>query len=315
MSVNSASEHNSSDMSDSDLDLSHGRPLLAEVGPDGRGEGRWSSDFPTSPNIYIRQAAEIVGVSPASLRMWEQYGLIQPKRSSSGYRIYSLADINRLREIHRLRSDGVNSAGALLMLQDTLSPQTNGQTQNHSESKRNHSLGDRVRALRKRKGLSLRQLAEHSGLSPSFVSSLERSLNSPSVASLQRLAAALDSDVPALLGSARSASVSPVVRHGERQPVLEGGVAIEDLSVANSDLEPLVMTIEPGASSDGSYSHAGEEFLFLLEGTLHMTLDGIEEYALTRGDSMTFSSMRPHQWINKGHTPTTIVWVNTPRTF
>lgn len=263
--------------------------------------------------VYIRQAAEMVGTTPTSLRMWEKYGLIRPQRASSGYRTYTFDDIERLRQVRRLLDDGVNPAGALLMLEGASGP--NGHGGGASESGHARNAGGRVRELRREKNLSLRQLSEETGLSPSYISSVERSLSSPSVASMQKLAAALGTNVPALLGSQRTGSTSPVVRKDERPVLDEGGVAVEDLSTAETNLEPLIMTIAPGAGSDGSYCHEGEEFLLLLAGTLKVNLGGVEDYTLNTGDAMTFNSMRPHHWVNEGLVPTVVVWINTPRTF
>jgi len=247
--------------------------------------------------------------------MWEKHGLISPQRTSSGYRVYSLEDIGRLRKVRHLMDTGLNSAGtrAVLELEDggvrsSVHSSTDGSAQ--------RTVGERLRGLRRKRGLSLRDLSEKTELSPSYISALERSLSTASVSSLQKLAAALDTQVPALLGGTVTTS-SPVVRRRERQgpPGDTPGVVFEDLSTSGSQLEPLLMKIDAGAGSDGSYCHGGEEFLYILKGKLHITLDGLESYDLEVGDAMTFDSMRPHEWTNPTDRETVIIWVNTPRTF
>jgi DNA-binding transcriptional MerR regulator/quercetin dioxygenase-like cupin family protein len=260
--------------------------------------------------VYIRQAAAVVGVSPALLRAWEAEGLIRPARTPSGYRVYDAADIERLRHIRDLiRRDGLNPAGVrrLLDLDTSVLPEANGGLH----------IGERIGLLRRKRRVSLRKLADLTGLSPSYISSLERSLSKPSVASLQKLAAALGTNVPTLLGERPQPAANPVVRPHERPlPKMEvPGVKFENLSIVETDLEPLLMTIEPGAGSRESYQHGGEEFLYMLEGYLELTLDEMYTYSLGPGDAMTFASGRPHRWWNPGEVDAVIVWINTPPTF
>jgi MerR family transcriptional regulator, heat shock protein HspR len=76
-----------------------------------------------SPRYMISVAAEIVGMHPQTLRIYEGKGLIRPKRTSGNTRLYSNADLERLRLIHRLTNElGLNLAGVehVLRLQDEL---------------------------------------------------------------------------------------------------------------------------------------------------------------------------------------------------
>lgn len=265
--------------------------------------------------IYIQQAAAMVGTTSASLRMWEKYELIEPGRTNSGYRVYSLADIERLRQVQELLQDGVNPAGILKILKEDAKP-ASSQRHRHDEARRARSVGDTIRTLRARSELTLRQVSERTGLSPSYLSSVERSLASPSIASLQKLATAFGTNVLALMSDSYEPPNTPVVRVADRRMLNRGkGVTIEDLSTAGSNLEPLLFTIQPGAGSDGPLSHEGEEFLYVLCGQVIIRLDGTDDYALQPGDSMAFESPRPHQFSNVGVEPVTVLWVNTPRTF
>ena len=75
------------------------------------------------PRYMISIAAELVGMHPQTLRIYEQKGLVQPKRSAGNTRLYSDADVERLREIQRLTSEiGLNLAGVerVLRLEDEL---------------------------------------------------------------------------------------------------------------------------------------------------------------------------------------------------
>lgn len=268
---------------------------------------------PEMKGVYIQQAAAMVGASASALRQWEESGLIHPSRTPSGYRIYTAGDIDRLRRVQQLLADGINLSGVHRLLED------NGAsvTAHHSgESSSLGGVGPAVRAFRFRHEMTLRDLAEVTALSPSYISAVERSLTSPSIASLQKLAKALGTNVLTLLGEGRQAPEQPVTRAGER-PILQSnkGVTIEDLSIGKTDLEPIIMTIEPGCGSDGPLSHAGEEFLYMLKGAMRLRLDGTDDYDLSVGDGMAYDSVRPHQFSNVSDEPAVVIWINTPRTF
>lgn len=255
----------------------------------------------------------MVGVSPAVLRAWEADGVIAPARTASGYRVYSLDDINRLGLVRDLiQREGLNPAGVrrLLGLESLQAADGDG---NGKES----TIGARIRRLRKSRGGSVRHLASLTGLSPSYVSSVERGLSNPSIASLHKLAAALGTNVPTLLGERPDPTASPLVRPPDRRTLKMEvpGVVFENLAMVETDLQSILVTVAPGAGSQGAYRHEGEEFLYMLEGELEFTLDEVYTYRVQAGDALTFHSDRPHRWWNPGAMPSISVWVNTPQTF
>ena len=276
--------------------------------------GAASADASAVSGVYIRQAAEMVGATPSSLRMWEQFGLLSPRRTPSGYRVYTLAEIERLRRIRDLVDEGVNLAGVRHLLDEEAA--ATPQRTEASKAQATDSVGRNVHTWRVRHEMTLRQVSELTGLSPSYISAIERCMASPTIASLQKLAKAFGTNVLTLLGEAYQAPATPVTRAGQR-PILESskGVTIEDCSTAETNLEPLLFVIQPGCGSDGPLVHEGEEFLYVLEGELRLRLDGVDDYDLKQGDSMAYGSMRQHQFSNHGQVPTVVIWVNTPRTF
>ncbi|HEY7537643.1 MAG TPA: MerR family transcriptional regulator [Gaiellaceae bacterium] len=75
------------------------------------------------PRYMISIAAELVGMHPQTLRIYEQKGLVRPKRTAGNTRLYSDADVERLRLIQRLTTEvGLNLAGVeqVLALEDEL---------------------------------------------------------------------------------------------------------------------------------------------------------------------------------------------------
>ena len=182
------------------------------------------------------------------------------------------------------------------------------------------SLGSLIRDRRKEVGLSVRDLAERSGFSPSYVSLLERDMVNPSVAALKRVAASLGISVASLMDGPdqRSASNVMVVRSNRRKAILYPGsdIRFELLSPdLNRKIEFLWLTVPPGTESgEDGYWHEGEECLVVVKGELELWLEE-EKYVLFQGDSVYFESHVPHRWRNSGEEEAVVVWAITPPTF
>lgn len=264
----------------------------------------------TAAPYRIGEAARRVGVSPSALRLWERQGLVRPRRSDGKYRLYSEADLEHLRSVRRMRQvDRLNAPGIRRVLRDTL-------TTVHDDERRID--GRLLRALRIGQEMSLRESAERSGLSLSFVSALERGASGASVATLQRLTAAYGTTLAELFGRPDTGSRDRLMPAGAR-PVLRlgaGSVSIEQLARGTTQLEPQLFILSSGATSDGAYSHAGEEFLYLLSGALTVWVGDDETYQLAHeGDALSFPSTLPHRWRNDAGGETRLLWINTPPTF
>ncbi len=255
----------------------------------------------------IGEAARRVGVSASALRTWEREGLLRPARSDGRYRLYSDADLDQLRSIRRLREvDRLNAPGIRRVLRETAT---------HAHDRRVD--GRPLRRLRQRQGLSLREAGERTGLSVSFLSALERGVSGASISTLQRLTAAYGTTMSELFGPPIEKR-QRLVRAG-RRPVLRLGdasVRIEQLALGTTQLEPQLFVLAEGATSDGSYLHDGEEFLYLLSGALTVWVGDDETYRLTtEGDALSFPSTMPHRWRNDARGETRLLWINTPPTF
>ncbi|GFG52455.1 LacI family transcriptional regulator [Mycolicibacterium agri] len=266
--------------------------------------------------LYIQQAAKLVGATPDQLRKWEQQRLITPARTQSGYRTYTIEDIERMRRIQSLMAAGVNAAGVRRLLDESGQPSPNGSPSQPAPAHA-RGVGNTIRDLRREHKLTLRDLSARTGLSASYISALERGTAAPSIASLQKIAAVFDTNVLGLMNESYDAP-NLLVRADARRIIQgERGVRIEDMSTSGTNLEPLLFTFEPGCGSDGAISHEGEEFLFVMCGQLHLRLDNSDDYFLDPGDSMSFRSERPHAFGNASSDgpPTVVLWINTPRTF
>lgn len=304
--------------------------------------------------LGVTDAARQIGVSPSTLRLWERQGLIEPVRLPGGARRYDRTALERLRLVAELRRrEGWNAAAIRRFLDldgsavdPAALPRPQTEPRRSSDGRRSvtagakaardrgrprssrrptpadrpRELGARLRALRSRRRLTLREVAARSGLSISFLSAVERGLSGISVSALRRTLAACDATLAELRADPVPPSDGPsrerLVRRNERRIIeAEGGVRIEDLAVEATLLEPQLFVLAPGATSDGTYHHPGEEFMFVLEGRVAVWLDEAEYYELGPGDALTYPSTLPHRFACLGPSAARLIWVNTPPSF
>jgi DNA-binding transcriptional MerR regulator/quercetin dioxygenase-like cupin family protein len=259
------------------------------------------------PYLKIGDVARKVGVSPSVIRSWESLGLARPRRTESKYRLYTNEDVKLLKRARFLRKvRGLNAAAIVQLLkrEGKVRPADNGNA---------GAIGAHLRQLRSRRKLSLAQVAEAVGISVGFLSAMERSQMTGSVGTLRKLARFYKTNI---LDFFDAKDVSSRRVRPEERKVLEAGtgVRMELLAWGNTVMEPHLFRIAPDASSGDSYTHDGEEFIYVLRGDLEITVDG-EEHRLKPGDSFYFESSTPHRWRNPGRKETWLLWVNTPPTF
>lgn len=177
------------------------------------------------------------------------------------------------------------------------------------------NLGFRVHTERRRRGLSLRDLAGRTGLSASFLSQVERDVVAPSISSLKQIATALDVRVSDLLAEG-SAGEEVVLRRGGRPVWRLARVRYEQLAPGPGRcMQPQLLTFAPGGDSgDHPISHEGEEFGLVLTGRLECGV-GDDVLVLEEGDSVYFNARRPHRMRNAGDREATYLLVVTPPSF
>jgi transcriptional regulator with XRE-family HTH domain len=198
-------------------------------------------------------------------------------------------------------------------------------------------IGERIRAERERRGVSLRSLARTVGLSPSLISQIETGKCRPSVSTLYAITTALGvsvedvfeeqpadgkaetqtaAEITQALAEAsrllRTDGTAPVVHPGEREVLeLDSGVTWERLGhVPGSHVDFLRVTHAPGGTSSPAgrlMRHGGTEYGYLVEGELTVTL-GFRSYRLRPGDSISFASSTPHTYRNEGTVPAVGIW-------
>lgn len=165
-----------------------------------------------------------------------------------------------------------------------------------------YDIGSQIKELRRRRGLTLREVSRQTGLSTGFLSQLERGLTDIALDSLRKLAAALEAD-PAQFLSAPRLGQRRTLRSYERSLAqVEPGRFIHYHLTNQAEpkaMLPRLVELLPINSDEAirPYSHEGEEFLYVLEGILTLHLAG-EQQELCPGDSAHYPSALPHNWAN-----------------
>ncbi|QJA00013.1 cupin domain-containing protein [Leifsonia sp. PS1209] len=176
-------------------------------------------------------------------------------------------------------------------------------------------LGDRLKALRLERGMTLKQLSEVSGLSVGMLSQIENGTADPSLGSLRKLAGVFEAAISSLFTDPDAPLVH--VSSPNHRPTLGttgSEFFYERLTPGRGDLEMLTATIPPGrASSAREWAHPSTECAFVISGELRVEI-GEAEYTLTAGESITFDSRQAHRYVNASEADTSIVIAVTPPT-
>jgi transcriptional regulator with XRE-family HTH domain len=163
-------------------------------------------------------------------------------------------------------------------------------------------VGQRLRVMREERGISMRALARRSGLSANALSMIERGLTSPSVSTLNKLAAALEVPITAFFRQEpiREQIVFRKASERTRIPFLRGVIEGLGGEAFVGRVEAFLLTLESGGSS-GPHGmiHTGNELVFCLRGTMEYEVDD-QRFTLEPGDSLIFSGQLIHRWRNLG---------------
>ena len=164
-------------------------------------------------------------------------------------------------------------------------------------------LGKRIRLVRTHLDMTLAEVARKTDLSTGFLSQVENGLTNVSLGALYRIAGALRTTAPDLLADGAEPIVS-VVRHDEGAWMTSNESEPPQLarmltSTARRRMEVRECMVPAGFRTDPAWTHAGEEILFILDGSISVELKGHPLETLHRGDTMVFSASVPHRWVGR----------------
>ena len=177
-------------------------------------------------------------------------------------------------------------------------------------------IGDKLRRLRLQRGLTQEELADRCELSKSFISLLERDLTSPSLDTLSDLLETLGSDLPSFFAKADEKLVfgAEDIFVKEDPEGLKGMIKWLIPSAQKNQMEPILVEMAPGGMTDEDDPHEGEEFGYVLAGTLRIVL-GDRTERVRKDESFYFRPTAPHKLVNAGKGVCRVLWVSSPPSF
>ncbi len=175
------------------------------------------------------------------------------------------------------------------------------------------SFGAKLRELRRQRGWTLEELACRSGLSKTFLSRLESGGRQASIAAALTLSRVFGVSVASLFESQLAMEPCVIVRAQETLEKTINGLKYAPLSNAGRfyNLQPIRVKVSPARKGKEHYHHDGEEWIYLVSGSLTLSLAG-KTYDLSPGDAAHFDSRLPHRLIASGPTDAEVLVVASP---
>lgn len=176
-------------------------------------------------------------------------------------------------------------------------------------------IGERLKRLRMTNSLTQEELASRSDLTKGYISQLENDATSPSIATLK--------DILDVFGVSMQEFFSEIGdedivfgRDARVQATDDDKIKVELLvpGAQNREMDPVLVTLDPGGEMEEQPFHEGEEFGFILLGKVQLRLDD-RLYTVKKDECFYFTSNKKHAVKNIGKGPAKLLWVVTPPTF
>lgn len=175
-------------------------------------------------------------------------------------------------------------------------------------------IGKKIKALRIQKGLTQEELADRAELTKGFISQVERDLTSPSIATLIDILQCLGTDLKTFFNDSEDKQVvfSSADFFEKRDSELKNTVEWIIPNAQKNLMEPILLTIEAGGSTYPDNPHEGEEFGYVLKGSIEIHI-GNQLYTAKKGESFYFTPSHKHYITSGGGAK--LLWVSTPPSF
>lgn len=165
-------------------------------------------------------------------------------------------------------------------------------------------------------GLTQEELADRCELTKGYISQLERDLTSPSIATLKDILDCLGSSIPEFFNEKKTEQIVFKEQDVFVKEVEEKGYRINWIvpNAQKMDMEPIILDLNENGETDEDNPHQGEEFGYVLSGTVHLTI-GKERYRVKKGECFHYKTNQPHSIKNSGKKPAKLLWISTPPNF
>lgn len=175
-------------------------------------------------------------------------------------------------------------------------------------------IGNKIKQLRTRQGLTLEELASRSELTKGFLSQLERDLTSPSIDSLSDILEALGTNLSEFFQEDKNDQFVFRCRRLFRRRARELHRQLDRSQHAEKQMEPILLELPAGGESFEVEPHNGEEFGYVLDGSVILECDG-ERSVVRRGETFYLHGKTFHCLKNERKTAARVLWVCTPPLF
>lgn len=177
-------------------------------------------------------------------------------------------------------------------------------------------IGKKLKATRLKNDMTIQELAKRAMVSSNMISRIERGLTTPSVEILMRIASSFGMSMNFFVEEAEKGSTLVHTISGEGEPIFFFEDKHQIFSLTQGIRDPgfsvFIDILEEGCNSgEGGMVHSGEEFVYILEGSVAFYVDD-DEYHVGVGDSIVFKASRPHRWENSSSGQAKILWVVSP---
>lgn len=177
-------------------------------------------------------------------------------------------------------------------------------------------IGNKLKELRIAKNLTQEELADRAELSKGFISQLERDLTSPSIATLVDILQCLGTDLQEFFNDTADEQI--VFRDQDyfekNDTELKNKIEWIIPNAQKNMMEPIRLTLEPGGSTYPDTPHEGEEFGYVLQGSVTIHL-GSRIFKAKKGESFYFIPKTQHYITANGKTGASLLWISTPPNF
>ncbi|KJZ95830.1 Transcriptional regulator, MerR family, near polyamine transporter [Clostridium sp. IBUN22A] len=177
-------------------------------------------------------------------------------------------------------------------------------------------IGEKIRILRMEKQLTQEELANRCELSKGFISQVENDLTSPSIATLIDILEILGTNLPDFFSDTKEEKVTYTKddMFEKDDDDLKYSLMWLIPNAQKNEMEPIMITIKPGGQYIEEEPHEGEEFGYVLAGTIILHL-GKKKYKVKKGESFFKQAKVNHFIENTGKSPAKVIWVSTPPSF
>ena len=177
-------------------------------------------------------------------------------------------------------------------------------------------IGSKIKSLRLIYGLTQEELANRTELTKGYISQLERDLTSPSISTLVDILACLGTDLNKFFHDNKT---EQIVFHSEdfsEKTFEDLGAAITWLvpNAQSNAMEPILLTLDGGGKTDIQDPHEGEEFGYVIKGTVSVCIGNLK-YKVKTNESFYFKSSQAHYLINENKKEAKVIWVAQPPSF